>query len=231
MTARLATLVAHDARLQYRFGIYAAYAVVIALYVGFLASTGAYLPNWVPAMIVFVDPAAVGFFFLGALMLLERSENVRLALAATPLLSRDYVASKAATLTVMALVATFALVPFIHASANLPLLALSVALVSFAYIGIGVAFARRFRTVNAYLIGSGALLTPVIIPGFAALFPNMPLWVALVPSAAQFRLILVAMGAMPIVPAELGLCLAVAALSAVAALVFAVRDMRQEFGK
>jgi len=231
VSTRFATLVAHDARLQYRFGIYAAYAVVIALYVGLLSAAGAYLPGWVPALIVFIDPSAVGFFFLGALMLLERSENVRIALAATPLRARDYVASKAVTLTLMGLVATLALAPFTHSRVDLALLALVTCLISVTYVGIGVGFARRFKTVNGYLIGSAVILTPVIAPGFLALAAALPLWVWLIPSAAQFRLVLVAMGAVPVDPAETAVCLTVAGICAVAAFAFAVRDMQREFGK
>ena len=52
------------------------------------------LPDWAAAFIIFTDPAALGFFFLGALMMLERSEGVRTALATTPLSLLDYLARR-----------------------------------------------------------------------------------------------------------------------------------------
>ena len=55
---------------------------------------GPHLPAWAPAFIIFTDPAALGFFFLGALMMLERSEGVRTALAVTPLSAADYLTAK-----------------------------------------------------------------------------------------------------------------------------------------
>ncbi|HUV31940.1 MAG TPA: hypothetical protein VMW31_00080, partial [Devosiaceae bacterium] len=73
MTGRLATLVRHDARLQARYGIYAAYSVVIALYAGVLWFAGPRLPKWVIALTVLSDPAVLGFFFVGGLMLLEKA--------------------------------------------------------------------------------------------------------------------------------------------------------------
>ncbi|WP_417308411.1 hypothetical protein [Devosia sp.] len=230
MTA-LVPILAHDTRLQFRYGIYAAYAVVTAFYVTFFLLAGSLVPTWVPAVIVYTDPAVVGFFFLGALMLLERGENTRMALAATPIGAADYIAGKAITLTGLGLVATFILVPFAHADANLILLGVTVVLTSLAYIGIGVAFARRCRTVNAYLIGSGALLTPLIAPGFLALLPEMPLPIVLIPTAAQLRLTLAALGAVPADPLEVGIGLAIAAMTAIACLAFAIRDLKTEFGK
>ena len=227
----LASIVVHDARLQFRYGIHAAYAVVTALYLAFFLLAGPLLPAWVPAVIIYTDPAVVGFCFLGALMLLERGEHTRMALAATPLSATDYVAGKAITLTGLGLVATLVLAPVVHADANLPLLAITVGLTALAYIGIGVAFARRCRTVNAYLIGSGALLTPLIAPGFLALLPAMPLPLLLVPTAAQLRLTLAALGAIPTDPLEIAIGLVVATVSAIGCLAFAVADLKREFGK
>lgn len=229
---RLGALFAHDLRLQYRYGIYVAYAFVIAFYIAVLIGAGNWLPRWLPAFIVFSDPAAVGFFFLGGLMMLERGEGVRLALAASPVTARDYVASKAATLTMLATVATALLIPFLHGLAvRAELLLPAVALTSLAYVGIGVPIARRFRTVNGYLVGAGALLTPAIAPAFLALLDPFPIVLALLPPVAQFRLILAATNAIASPPVEMLLSLAVCAVAAVAALAFAVHDLRRELGK
>src|SRR5690606_34647166 len=179
MTARLATLVAHDARLQYRYGIYAAYAFVVALYAMVLVWGAQWLPAWVPAVIIFTDPAALGFFFLGALMMLEKAESVRTALAVAPISAADYFLGKTITLTSVSLIACAVLLVFIHRPADPALLMLTVALTAVQYIGIGVPIALRFRTVNAYLVGSGGFLTPVIAPGFLALLPDMPLWLTI----------------------------------------------------
>jgi fluoroquinolone transport system permease protein len=229
--SRLPALIAHDLRLQFRYGIYAAYAVVVAFYIALLLGAGAWLPAWAPALIVFTDPAAVGFFFLGALMMLERSEGVRVALATTPLTARDYVASKAMTLTGLATGATAILLPFLHAPANPLLLLLAVVLTSFAYVGIGVPIARRFRTVNGYLVGAGAMLTPVIAPAFLALLDPFPAALSILPPVAQLRLILVAAGAVESSTLELAVSLTVSATAAIIALWFAIRDLRRELGK
>jgi fluoroquinolone transport system permease protein len=230
MNAFLA-LARHDARLQFRYGIYLAYAFVLALYVAFLTGLGSLLPPWVAAVIVFSDPAALGFFFLGALMMLERSERVRSALAVTPLSPAAYVAAKAVTLTAMALVACAALGLALGEAADLPLLLGTVALTSLQYVGIGVPVALRFRTVTGYLVGAGALLTPLIAPGFLALLDPMPLWLAVVPAISQMRLMLIATGAATADPLGLAVMLAVSAVAAAGALWFAVSDLTREFAR
>ena len=65
----LSTVLMHDARLQYRYGIYAAYAFVIAFYVVILTVGRGLLPEWGVGLVIYTDPAAVGFFFLGALVM------------------------------------------------------------------------------------------------------------------------------------------------------------------
>lgn len=231
MSSRLATLIVHDARLQYRYGIYLAYAFVIALYVGILVSAGPWLPAWGPALIIFTDPAALGFFFLGALMMLEKSERVRTALAVAPLSAADYYLAKLVTLTGLVLVACAILVLFLHQGADPALLLLTVALTSIQYVGIGVPIAMTFRTVNGYLIGSAGFLTPVIAPGFLALLDPMPIWLALIPAVSQFRLILVATGATGAGLAEIIVMLAVCAVAAGAASWLALWALRRELGR
>lgn len=231
MMARLAVLVPHEARMQFRYGIYAAYAFVVTFYVIILYWGDAFLPDWVPALIIFTDPAAVGFFFLGALMMLEKAETVRTALAVTPISAMDYFWAKALTLTAMALVSVTILTPLIHTGANWPMLAVVVVLTSLHFLGIGVPAALYFRTVTSYLIGAAGWLLPLIAPAFVALLDPMPAWAILIPAASQFRLMLVATGAATASPIELAAMFAVTALAAVGTIWLARWRLEKEFGR
>ncbi len=227
----LLVLTRHDARLQYRYGIYAAYAFVVAFYVLVLTLGRGMLPVWAIALVIYTDPAAVGFFFLGALMMLEKAEGVRTALATSPATATHYLIGKAVTLGSLALIACAVLL-LVHARAPLPaLLLLAVALTSVFFIGVGVPIALRFRTVNAYLVGSGGLLAPLIAPAALALLEPMPIWLGLWPPVAQFRLILVALGYAPAGTGEVALLVAIAALAAAAGIWLALAALRKELGK
>ena len=229
--SKFLVLALHDARLQYRYGIYAAYAFVVGFYALVLTLGRDVLPGWAVALIVYTDPAAVGFFFLGALMMLEKAEGVRTALATSPADASTYLGGKVVTLTAIALVACVVLL-LVHRAAPYPLLLLaSVALTSIAFLGIGVPIALAFRTVNGYLVGSSSFLTPLIGPAFLALLDPMPLWLGIWPPVAQLRLILVAMGYASASWTELLMLLGVAALAAIAAMIFAQRSLIRELGK
>ena len=224
-------LVAHDLRLQYRYGIYVAYAFVVGFYVLVLALGRGLLPAWGVGLVIYTDPAAVGFFFLGALMMLEKSENVRSALAISPASAVQYLLGKAVTLTSVGLVASIVVMLVHGAVSNPALLIVAVLLTSLAFLALGVPIALRFRTVNGYLVGSSGFLIPLIMPAGLALLEPMPIWLGLWPPVAQFRLILVAVGHASATPAELALLLAVAAAGAATITVWALAVLRRELGK
>ena len=230
MSGRVLTLVGHDARLQYRYGIYIAYAFVLAFYLAVLLGAGPFLPAWVPALIIFTDPAALGFFFLGALMMLEKSEGVRAALAITPIGPGDYLIGKVATLTTMATLSS-ALLVFVHGAPNPPLILVTVVLTSVMYVGIGVPIALRFKTVNGYLIGSSGFLMPIIAPGFVALIDPTPVWMLVLPAAAQFKLMLVATGAGTASMGEIAFMLVVCTIAAAGGLWLGYRALITELGR
>ncbi|HEV7435286.1 MAG TPA: hypothetical protein VGO22_10505, partial [Pseudorhizobium sp.] len=211
--------------------IYAAYAFIVTLYSAVLLARGAVMPPWIPALIIFTDPAAVGFFFLGALMMLERSEGVRTALAASPVSAADYLLGKMVTLVAMSLASVTLLLPFIHHAANPILLLVAVLFTAVQYVGIGVPIALRFKTVNGYLIGSTGFLTPFIAPGFLSLLEPFPAWLVIIPAVSQFRLLLVATEATTVSTAEVMAMLIVAAAAAVGAVALALWALRLELGK
>jgi len=227
----LSTLIRHDATLQYRYGIYAAYAFVIVFYIVVLTLGRGLLPAWGVGLVIYTDPAAVGFFFLGALVMLERGEGVRTALAVTSLRAVTYLAAKIATLGSISLGACAILILVHGEVANPALLLLAVALSSLAFIGLAIPIALRFRTVNGYFIGSAGFLAPIIGLGGLALLEPMPLWMALWPPVAQFRLVLVATGYGTADAGEIAAMLAVSAVAAAAMLAWATAALHKELGK
>lgn len=227
----LSTVLLHDARLQYRYGIYAAYAFVIAFYVAALTVGRGLLPEWGVGLVIYTDPAAVGFFFLGALVMLEKGEGVRTALAITPLRARTYLAAKAMTLGSISIAACAILIVVHGGVANPALLLLAVALSSMAFIGLGIPIALRFRTVNGYLVGSAGFLTPLLGLAGLALLEPMPVWMAIWPPVAQFRLVLIATGYGAASMPEITLMIAIAAAAAAAMLIWATASLRKELGK
>ncbi len=178
---RFWSLVLHEARLQFRYGIYFAYAFVIGFYLLTILGLDENMPDWGAGIVIFSDPAAVGFFFLGALMMLEKSEGVRLALGITPLTAKGYFWAKSITLTGMASLATILMGLCLHSDVRFAILVPTVVLTSIQYLAIGVPVARFFSTVTSYMIGATFALLPFVLPAALALKEPMSAWMMFIP--------------------------------------------------
>lgn len=228
---RLVTLVFHDLRSQWRYGIHAAYGVVLAFYLAVILFAGNILPPVVLAFIILSDPSVVGFFFLGGLMLLERSERTRTALAITPVSAGDYLAAKLMSLTLLALGAVILMALATPLPINWPLLILAVLAASLHFTGIGAGLANRFKTVTGYFMGSAGIIIPMVLPGLVALLDPMPIALAIIPFASMLRLLMLAFGAIDATMVETLSYLASATLWAAMAVAWGHRQLQREFGR
>lgn len=230
MGTRLLALAANDFRLQFRYGIYYAYGFVIAFYVTLLVWGGEHLPPWVSGLVIFTDPSVIGFFFIGALMMLEKSENTRSALAMTPISAANFFWAKCLTLTSVSLIAVTVLTPFLHQGIHWPMLAGAVVMSSVFFIGIAVPASLYFRSVTSFLIGAAGWLVPVVLPGFVALIEPMPHWAILIPTASQFKLILIATGTGSASGLEIAAMFAVCVLAMGGSAWLAISRLKKELG-
>lgn len=117
------------------------------------------------AALIFLDPAILGFVFIGALVLFEKSNRSLEALTATPMEVREYLLVHAVTLTTIALFASAVLVVlnqglFVH---YLYFYA-GVILTSVFFILIGFIAVARFSSINEYFIAATVYGTILNIP-------------------------------------------------------------------
>ncbi|MEO1610487.1 MAG: hypothetical protein AAFR90_14380 [Pseudomonadota bacterium] len=231
MSRRFQALLIQELRLQYRYGIYIAYTFVVVIYACVLILGSAHLSSALVAFIIYSDPSVLGFFFLGALMMLEKAEGVRFALSATPISAAEYFWAKALPLTLLGLIAVTLIAHLIHDHVRWFILLGGVFLTALAYLGIGVPIALHFRTVTGYLIGSSGFLLPIVLPSFLAFLDPMPVWAMLLPTAAQFRLIMVGVGAHSNSSGALVLMFLICAMTASLTIYLGIRKLEREFGR
>ena len=74
---RLTRSVANDLRLQYRHKFYHVYLVITILYLAALRLIPADARPVVLSLLIFTDPAMLGFFFVAALVLFEKDARDR----------------------------------------------------------------------------------------------------------------------------------------------------------
>lgn len=90
-----------DIRYQIKYGFYFLYGIISLLYLGVLLFLPENLARPVTALIILTDPAALGFFFIGGMVLLERGEGLHRYYAVLPARNREYVLSKALSLSMI----------------------------------------------------------------------------------------------------------------------------------
>ncbi|MFZ7102880.1 MAG: ABC transporter permease [Peptococcaceae bacterium] len=162
---RLAAAIRNDIYLQIRYGFYGVYLIVTVVYILLLKNIPDYFLSLALPFIIFSDPAFLGFYFIGGLVLLEKGENVLEYLVSTPLREREYIFAKIVSLTILALLASLA-VAFFTAAGHFKvwLLVAGVLLSSVFYTAIGFIAVARFRTVNEYLMSSLVYMTVLSLP-------------------------------------------------------------------
>ncbi|VAW22071.1 hypothetical protein MNBD_ALPHA12-883 [hydrothermal vent metagenome] len=230
MASRLLPLLKNDIKLLIRYGILTVYGFVVAFYVALIIYAGDLMPAWLIALIIITEPTAFGFFFLGGLMQLEKSEDVRSALGVTPVSALEYFFSKAISMSAIALIAVSVLVFFTGNNINWIMLFAIVTLTSVQFLAIGIPAAIYFKTLSGYLIGSITYLMPILLLGIFAFFEPMPVWAILFPTASEFKLILVATGASSASTWEIIAMFIVVFITFLASIQLAVNSLQKELG-
>lgn len=151
----LRSMLSWDIRIQVRYGFYAVYAVVTLFYLLILGNLPADLVEPALVLVVVTDTAVLGFYFIGALVLIEKREGVLDALVVTPLGIRGYIVSKTISLTALAALASTVVVAFVHPTGvDFALLLAGVAPTASLFVLVGIAAVARFDTINRYFFSA-----------------------------------------------------------------------------
>lgn len=174
---RLRAVTRLDVLLQWRYGLYYAAAFVALVWVAALRQLPQTALDVGVPLIIFVDLAAIGFYFIAGMVLFEKGEQTLAALVVTPLRFGEYIASKLTTLTLLALVVSLAVaVASYGLGFNLALLAAGVALTSLITLLVGFVTVAPYRSISRYLLPSQLYLLPLILPLAVYLLPDLPVW-------------------------------------------------------
>lgn len=106
-----ATLLKYNIKLQYRHGFYFAYAFISATFILILKLLSPTVSQRILPFFIISDPTMLGFFFVGALILLEKDENVLTAIAVTPLSGKGYLIYRVASTFILSFLFTLLMLP------------------------------------------------------------------------------------------------------------------------
>jgi fluoroquinolone transport system permease protein len=92
--SRLRKLLYGDIRFQFKYGFYLVYLILTVFYVCLLYAFPENIRGKTASLLIYTDPAAMGLFFMGAIVLFEKSQRVLNSLAVSPVTVKEYILSK-----------------------------------------------------------------------------------------------------------------------------------------
>lgn len=83
-----------DIRFQWKYGFYFLYLLMIVIYMVIFSFFNGEVKNTIVSICVYSDPAAMGMFFMGAIVLLEKSQRIINSIAISPVTTEEYILGK-----------------------------------------------------------------------------------------------------------------------------------------
>ena len=166
---RLINLICGDIRFQYKYGFYFVYVVFTLMYIFVLL----FLPlEWrekIAAVLIFSDPSAMGLFFMGAIVLLEKSERVLSTIAVSPVKADDYIISKVVSLGVISVIsgASIALSAGVQ---NIPIVLTGVFAGSVLFTLVGLIISININSLNQFVTAVVPVEIIIFIPPLLYMF-------------------------------------------------------------
>lgn len=185
---RMAKLTAGDIRFQWQYGFYLLYAIFTVVYLLVLAVVPEDLRRIVATVMIYTDPAAMGLFFMGAIILLEKSQRVNSALAVSPTRDWEYMLSKLLSLAFIGLLVG-GILAVVGGIVNLPLCLLAIVFSSFLCSAGGLIAAQRSRSLNQFVLLAVPFELVLCLPLVLLLLGYDSPWLMLHPGAAAVWLI------------------------------------------
>jgi len=165
-----ASLLRGDIRFQFKFGFYFVYLVFSVLYLSLLS---VFPPAWrgkAAVLMIFSDPAAMGLYFMGAILLFEKSQRVIDSIAVSPVRPMEYALSKLVSLALISTAVGFLIgIAGGVAASPLPFFA-GVFLGSCLFSAVGLIIALHIGTLNQFIVATIPAEILINLPAVAYLF-------------------------------------------------------------
>lgn len=177
-----------DIRFQFKYGFYFIYLVFTVIYIGILFALPDAWRKTAGILMIFTDPAAMGLYFMGSIVLFEKSERVLDSVAVSPVRPLEYVLSK---LLSIALIST-AIAAVIGACGGFVSdyagFLLSVFFCSCLFSAVGLIFAASAESLNEFIIITIPAELLINIPAIAYIFGYKRDWLLFHPGVCMIEL-------------------------------------------
>ncbi|WKY44017.1 ABC transporter permease [Eubacteriaceae bacterium ES2] len=173
---RLKIMLLNEFRFLWKYGIIALYVVFTLIYLGLLAALPTSVREITAVLLVFTDPAAMGLFFMGAVVLLEKSQHVESSLSVSPIKIEEYIIAKIIPMMIIACLVALALCLYAHVNIILSLIGVAFSSVLFSLCGLSVGV--NIKSLNSFMIATVPFEIILCLPPLLYLFGliQSPLW-------------------------------------------------------
>ncbi|MHC1691907.1 MAG: hypothetical protein AB9828_02630 [Sphaerochaetaceae bacterium] len=167
---RAKTLFWGDVRFQWKYGFYFLYLVFTLMYVLLLHIFPIAWRTKAAMLMIFSDPAAIGFFFMGAIVQLEKDEKTLQSISISPVKRYEYVLSKLFSLGAIATLVALC-IGFAGNLVGHPFrFIVAVFTGSCLFSAIGMVIATQTKTLNQFIVATIPCELIINIPAFAYVF-------------------------------------------------------------
>lgn len=166
---RFRSLLIGDIKFQYKYGFYYLYLLLAFLFAAITNMTPASFKSKTAAIIIFTDPATLGIFFMGAIILLEKSQRVLDSLAVAPIKIWEYIGAKVISLSIIS-TAVGIVLTVVSGSSSIFIIASGTFLGSVLFTLLGISIAAKTSSLNSFIIATIPAMLCLLLPGFFELF-------------------------------------------------------------
>ena len=171
---RTKALLIGDIRFQFKYGFYFLYLIFTILYISLLYALPAVWRQQATVLMIFTDPAAMGLYFMGAIVLFEKGERVLNSLAVSPVRPMEYIVSKLLSIALISTVAGLVIGFGGGVIANLFYFIPGVFLGSCLFSAVGLMVAANIGTLNQFVVATIPAEILINVPAIAWLFGWKP---------------------------------------------------------
>jgi fluoroquinolone transport system permease protein len=185
---RLKSLLLGDIRIQIKYGFYFIYAVLTVLYIGLLFAFPVSWREKATILMIFTDPAAMGLYFMGSMILFEKSERTLNSIAVSPVKPREYVLSKLLSIAVISTLVAVIIAFFGYQAVISIYFLIGVFLGSCLFSAVGLIVAAKSETLNDFILSTIPAELIINAPAIAYLFGWEKRWLLLHPGVSMIEL-------------------------------------------
>lgn len=185
---RTKNLIIGDIKFQFKYGFYFVYLVLTILYVSLIFVIPQAWREKAAAVMIFSDPAAMGLFFMGAIVLLEKSERVLDSIAVSPVKVQEYIFSKVISLVLISTIVGV-IIALSANETNLLTVVFGTILGSIFFTILGLVVASNISSLNQFFVATVPIELICFFPPLWYLFGYDKTFMLIHPGCIIIRLI------------------------------------------